>query len=235
MNKYLKQLVDLSKINQEIDSFEPKVASITKTLKDTQHRIERIDQELARYDAEMEELKIQQEQTNVHIDEFAAKIKEFSKKSASIKTEKEANALRIEEDIAKEQLESANEELIRLDKLFNSKQEFKEELIKQKAQEESSLDGINAQINEKMQVLEKERSLVYEKKNKLVSLMNPKILTFYEKIRKWAKNTAVVPVKKQACYGCFMKIYDKTYLALQKSEEIVTCPHCGRILYKDDE
>ena len=32
-----------------------------------------------------------------------------------------------------------------------------------------------------------------------------------------------------------MKIYDKTYLAILKSEEIVTCPHCGRILYKEPE
>lgn len=62
--------------------------------------------------------------------------------------------------------------------------------------------------------------------------MNQKVLSFYEKIRKWAKNTAVVPVKKQACYGCFMKIYDKTYLSVIKGEEIITCPHCGRIYIK---
>ncbi|MEE6591681.1 hypothetical protein VWN77_10245, partial [Campylobacter coli] len=42
---------------------------------------------------------------------------------------------------------------------------------------------------------------------------------FYEKIRKCAKNTAVVPVKKQACYGCFMKIYYNTYLSVIKGEE----------------
>ncbi|WP_373408154.1 zinc ribbon domain-containing protein [Campylobacter hyointestinalis] len=77
--------------------------------------------------------------------------------------------------------------------------------------------------------------MVYEQKDKLLLEMNQKVLTFYEKIRKWAKNTAVVPVKKQACYGCFMKINDKTYANVIKSEDIVTCPHCGRILYKDSE
>ena len=65
--------------------------------------------------------------------------------------------------------------------------------------------------------------------------MDQKIISFYEKIRKWAKNTAVVPVKKQACYGCFMKINDKTYSEVIKGEEIVTCPHCGRILYIEKE
>ena len=36
MNKYLEQLVLLSKIDQEIDSFEPKMESISKTLKDAE-------------------------------------------------------------------------------------------------------------------------------------------------------------------------------------------------------
>ncbi len=34
-------------------------------------------------------------------------------------------------------------------------------------------------------------------KTKLVGEMNQKVLSFYEKIRKWAKNTAVVPVKNK--------------------------------------
>jgi len=57
------------------------------------------------------------------------------------------------------------------------------------------------------------------------------VLAFYEKIRVWAGNTAVVPVKKQACYGCYMKLNDKTYSEVIKADEIVNCPHCGRILY----
>jgi len=62
-----------------------------------------------------------------------------------------------------------------------------------------------------------------------------KILSFYQKIRRWAGNSAVVPVKQQACYGCFMKINDKVYAEVIKSDEIVMCPSCGRILYMPDE
>ena len=56
-----------------------------------------------------------------------------------------------------------------------------------------------------------------------------------KKSKRWAKDSAVVPVKKQACYGCYMKINDKTYAEVIKAEEIINCPHCGRILYKEDE
>ena len=61
--------------------------------------------------------------------------------------------------------------------------------------------------------------------------MNQNIIVFYEKIRRWAGNTTVVPVKKQACYGCYMKLNDHTYASVIRNEEITTCPHCGRILY----
>ncbi|EBI2413878.1 hypothetical protein FK337_07605 [Campylobacter coli] len=235
MNKYLEQLVLLSKIDQEIDSFEPKMESISKTLKDAENKIAKFNVELNNLENEIQDVENQKVQNNAHISEFSAKIKELSKKSGAVKTEKEANALKIEEDIAKEQLDAANNEIVRLDKILENKELFKKELLEERAKEEQNLDEIRVSISSQMDGLEKERMNVYTKKTKLVAEMNQKVLSFYEKIRKWAKNTAVVPVKKQACYGCFMKIYDKTYLSVIKGEEIITCPHCGRILYKEQE
>ncbi len=235
MNKYLEQLVLLSKIDQEIDSFEPKMESISKTLKDAENKIAKFNVELNNLENEIQDVENQKVQNNAHISEFSAKIKELSKKSGTVKTEKEANALKIEEDIAKEQLDAANDEIVRLDKILENKELFKKELLEEKSKEERNLDEIKVSISSQMDDLEKERMNVYAKKTKLVAEMNQKVLSFYEKIRKWAKNTAVVPVKKQACYGCFMKIYDKTYLSVIKGEEIITCPHCGRILYKEQE
>ncbi|EAJ2919969.1 hypothetical protein CXE41_03010 [Campylobacter coli] len=235
MNKYLEQLVLLSKIDQEIDSFEPKMESISKTLKDAENKIAKFNVELNNLENEIQDVENQKVQNNAHISEFSAKIKELSKKSGAVKTEKEANALKIEEDIAKEQLDAANDEIVRLDKILENKELFKKELLEERAKEEQNLDEIRVSISSQMDGLEKERMNVYTKKTKLVAEMNQKVLSFYEKIRKWAKNTAVVPVKKQACYGCFMKIYDKTYLSVIKGEEIIICPHCGRILYKEQE
>jgi predicted nucleic acid-binding Zn-ribbon protein len=61
--------------------------------------------------------------------------------------------------------------------------------------------------------------------------MNQKGLTFYQKIRRWAKNSTVVTVEEQACMGCHMIISDKIFADVIKAEDITTCPHCGRILH----
>ena len=235
MSKYLEQVVLLSKIDQEIDSFEPKIESINKKVKEFQNKIQKITSDIQNCENEIADIENQKNQNNNHILEFNEKIKELSKKSSMVKTEKEANALKIEEDIAKEQLDSAHEEIVRLDKILDNKEKLKSDLILEKDNLEKELVSIEDSVKVEMEAIEKDRMKVYDKKTKLIEEMNQKVLTFYQKIRKWAKNTAVVPVKKQACYGCFMKIYDKTYLSILKNDEIITCPHCGRILYKESE
>lgn len=233
MNKYLQQLVNLSQIDQKIDNYAPRIESINRNLQLKKDEIATIDENIEKVDTEITELKAQIANTNSHINEFNAKIKDISKKTSAVKSEKEIKALNLEEDLAKDQLEAANEEIGRLERIIDSKNELKTELEQKKSDAQSALDSLNNEVEGELKAIEDERSKIYDQKEKLLADMNQKILTFYEKIRKWAKNTAVVPVKKQACYGCFMKINDKTYAHIIKSEDITTCPHCGRILYKE--
>ncbi|CAM4094342.1 zinc ribbon domain-containing protein [Campylobacter armoricus] len=235
MNKYLEQLIALSQIDKELDGFTHRVDNATKDLKEKRALLDKTEDEINTFDKDIKDLENQKNQNNIHIAEFGTKIKELAKKSAAVKTEKEANALKIEEDIAKEQLDAANEEIERLDKILENKEKFKQELQTKRTELENEVDQIDAQTKAVLVDIEKERLEIYDKKVKLVGEINQKVLTFYEKIRKWAGNSAVVPVKKHACYGCFMRIYDKTYLAVLKGDEIVTCPHCGRILFKEKE
>jgi len=71
--------------------------------------------------------------------------------------------------------------------------------------------------------------------DELIKEMNPQIYRFYEKIKRWAGISAVTPIKKQACSGCNMKINDKIFSEVIKGEEIITCPHCGRVLFVEKE
>ncbi len=235
MNKYLQQLVELSDLDKQIDGFIPRIQDIEKAYKNIEEECENITANIERLDEEVSDLKSQRSGTNAHIAEFSAKIKYVAKKNSSAKSEKEIKALSLEEDIAKEQLEAANEEITRLEKLIDSKNSQKYELGAKKAELEENLKNIKSKTSSELENIGKEREEVYAKKDKLIATMNQKILAFYEKIRKWAHNTAVVPVKKQACYGCFMQINDKTFSAVIKGEDIVTCPHCGRILYKQEQ
>ena len=92
-------------------------------------------------------------------------------------------------------------------------------------------EAIHEVVSVEKAEIEKSKGELFVERENLSRNIEQKVLAFYEKIRIWAGNTAVVPVKKQACYGCYMKLNDKTYSDVIKADEICNCPHCGRILY----
>ena len=54
----------------------------------------------------------------------------------------------------------------------------------------------------------------------------------YERIVEAKENRlAIVPVVNSCCQGCFMSITPQQLNLLMGQQEIVTCGHCGRILY----
>ena len=121
MNKYLQQLVNLSQIDQKIDNYAPRIDSINRNLQLKKDEIVAIDENIEKVDNEISELKAQIANTNSHINEFNAKIKDISKKTSAVKSEKEIKALNLEEDLAKDQLEAANEEIGRLERIIDNK------------------------------------------------------------------------------------------------------------------
>ena len=231
MNKHLNELIELSKNDQAIDSYTPQLEAADKKVAKIQKKIDAAQAELDTLNADIagneERVKTFEEQLTLLNEQLILN----AAKSKDITTEKEMKALSLEEDIAKEKMTFANEEIDRLQGI----NETKKALLDEANEKVTVLSGEFTEINDAVSVertaIEKSKSELFVKREKLSRNIEQKVLAFYEKIRIWAGNTAVVPVKKQACYGCYMKLNDKTYSEVIKADEICTCPHCGRILY----
>lgn len=231
MNKHLEQLIDLSLIDKEIDAFEPQIEEANLQYDALLATKNAVVNEIATLSNEIKEEQIKKQKNELHLAELSAKLEDNGRKSAEIKTEREMKSLQLEEEIAKEQVSFANEEIARLEKLIDHKKAKIEELEVKAGEIETNLTGVKADVDQKLAQIDEARKIVFAKKEILVGAMNQKGLSFYQKIRRWAKNTTAVPVRNQACMGCYMAISDKVYSEVIKGEEIVTCPHCGRLLY----
>ena len=235
MNKYLQDLIKLSKFDTAISMFEPKIENEKAKLATFVETAASIKTSINSIYLEIDDVKSKRTKNNIHLAELKTKLENIAKKNKDVNNEKELKALQLEEEIAKEQISFANEEIDRLDNLTKNKEVTLKELQEKLAVEEEDIKEIQVAVDTTIEEISKERNVVYQERSELLEKFDNKILTFYEKIKRWAKDSAVVPVKKQACYGCYMKINDKTYAEVIKAEEIVNCPHCGRILYKEDE
>ena len=231
MNKHLEELIELSNLDKSIDDFTPlietaqkKVArratkrdDILERVADLNSVIEKANSSIVAYE---EQIRVLNEQLTLGV----AKEKE-------IKTEKEMKALSMEAELAKEKLTHANEEIERQNSIVSVK---KEEIIEAEAELATAteeLEKISEEVSAKLASIDQDKGKLFGKREEKTMAIDMKILSFYEKIRIWARNTAVVPVRKQACFGCYMKLNESTYATVIKSEEIITCPHCGRIMY----
>ena len=235
MNKHLEDLVQLSKVDNDIDSFDTKVETAKSKLNQILEEKNNIETQINELHEAIKEDKVKKSRNDLHLGELNDKLAKITEKSKAIKTDRELKALNLEEEITKEQINFANEEIERLDKAIETATTNIETIT-------AELEGIDAaekeelaNVDGELKTIEAEKNEAYKNKESLIAKMDQKLIPFYEKIKRWAGNTTVVPVKKQACYGCFMKLNDRTYSEVVKSEEIVSCPHCGRILYYDAE
>lgn len=231
MNKHLQQLIDLSFVDRDIDAFEPQIDEANSNYEAALAKTKSIDSDIENLTNEIKEEELKKSKNELHLAELSQKLEDNSKKSAEIKTEREMKSLQLEEEIAKEQVTFANEEIARLEKIIEVKKEQIEVANTSLTELTASLTSVKSDVDAKLEKINKERQAEFIKKEKLLGTVNQKGLAFYQKIRRWAKNSTVVAVEEQACMGCHMVIGDKVYADVIKAEDITTCPHCGRILY----
>jgi len=231
MNPYLKQMVDLSEIDNDILSFEPEIEKVKSKYNRTERNKNSLLSEVKKIHASVEDITKKITTLEQNLQRMADEQKEYQKKLKEVKKDKELTALSMENELRKEQIQYDNNEIER----YNG---IKESLLEKLSDKESAFKEFESQLTEaeksmkiQLETIEKSKKKIYQERETLIASMDKKIYSFYGRIRRWAKETTAVPVKNGACYGCYMKLNDQTYLEVLKSEDIITCPNCGRLLY----
>jgi predicted nucleic acid-binding Zn-ribbon protein len=69
----------------------------------------------------------------------------------------------------------------------------------------------------------------------LAASVDESYLSRYERIMRHRQDVAVVPVQHGNCGGCHLQLPPQVAHQAKRSEEMVTCEQCGRILYWSGE
>ncbi len=231
MNKHLEQLIKVVTLDREIDGMEPlilqKRSKLDKMLKSKESKELMIKQ----INEEKNDLQLRYNQINNSIEETSIRLEHITAKNQEVKSERELRALGIEEELAREQLNKANADIAAIEEARAQKDSQIQNLQDEIATIQSEIKTEEEAITGEIATIKAEQEKLFAKKQEIYATLEQKLAIFYEKIRKWAKNTSVVPVKKQACGGCFIRINDRVFAEIKQSNDIITCPHCGRILY----
>ena len=109
----------------------------------------------------------------------------------------------------------------------------KDELMIEKQEEEVK----NEQLKIKSEIESRKKLLaeLEKEEKKITPDLDEEILFKFERIIKSKSGLGIVPIHDQVCTGCHMQLPPQFVNDVRKSESIMFCPYCSRILYYEDE
>lgn len=148
-----------------------------------------------------------------------------------VKTNKEYQAMLKEIEIFhKKNSECEDEVIYALEEIDQIKKDLKE---RQHERDEFRQihDRDMQKINEEISTIDQDIGHLVRKRESVQEGIQKDVLRQYEMIKSKRNGRAVVSVVKGICAGCYMNIPPQMFIELQKSDELMTCPFCSRIIY----
>ncbi len=231
MHDQMTLLLDLQEIDQEISALEKAREGYKDEQATLESDIARVQQMLDQLNEEISELSSQESELLQELQKERDNVTRVESRLPDIQTQKEYVAVLKEIDLAKK----ANKDLD--DKLQEKRQEISalEADLKEK---ETELEQLNEKVQargaELTQLLgDSEAELETKTANRqTVAADLPKsLLSKYQALFKRRGGLALALAQNGACLGCNMQLPPQHYNRLLSASEMLTCPHCNRILY----
>ncbi len=181
----------------------------------------------------MKKSKIDRDAADVEIIDLQEKVEKYKGQQLHVKSNKQYDALTKE-------IEMAEQRAIKLEKdmeiLEGRMQIAKTDLEAVKVIH----DGVFEELEEKQGELgeinrehEDEELRLQHQREKILVRIDKMDIERYERIRKAKNGKAVVPIKRNACAGCFKAVPPQKILEIRQNLTFYVCEHCGRIIVSD--
>lgn len=230
MQKNLKMLDQLQGIDLKIDGFKGEKEALLEELAVLDGKVAEAEAAIA---VKNEELAVAEEEKRGLDESLAAETDNISRSETrlkEIKTQKEYQAVSKEITTARKLKGELEEQVLqkigRIDELKGeiSEQEgnlaaLRENIGAQKAEVQGKIDRLEEGIGQDAAAREE-----------IAKGLPASIMKRYTMLREQRRGIAVVEAKGGSCLGCNMNLPPQLYNTLFRGDELITCPHCQRIL-----
>jgi len=228
------QLIKLQKNETEklkkqhlLDSMPPKIDALDDKLSE-------YEQNVADQDLNQSELKKKYRDNETEVQLNADRIERSQAKLPSVKTNREYQALLKEIDNIKS-LNSRIEDSMLADLERIEENEKQITLAKKEYQrEQEKIKSEKELIQTKVDEIQAELIQCKAEWEQIVQMIDPETIERFNRVKTMIPDTnVIVSVTEGVCDGCHMTIMPQTYNELQRSEKLMLCPHCQRMIYHE--
>ncbi|GFO59735.1 hypothetical protein GMST_20600 [Geomonas silvestris] len=230
MRNNLNALYELQEIDLRIDGLDgekaqllAEAAALEAKLAEARERIAARREELATLEADKEALEasLAGEQENIVRSESHQK---------EIKTQKEYQAVSKEIATAKKQITELEEQILQK---VNAIAEVNADIAKKESdlgELEGNVTTQKDEVQHRVEALDSGIAADAAKREDTVKGLPASIMKRYIRLRDQRRGVAVVEAREGNCLGCNMHLPPQLYNMLFRADDVITCPHCQRIL-----
>ncbi|MDD4820935.1 MAG: C4-type zinc ribbon domain-containing protein [Bacteroidales bacterium] len=227
----LKALYKLQTINSTIDEIKLLRGELPLEVQDLEDEIAGIRTRIENFRLEQKAIDTAIAQRKIEISTAQALVDKYKAQQDSVRNNREFDYLSkeiefqsLEVELCQKKIRDAQADAETLLIEITSSEELLADKTADHEHKHSELETI---IEETRQKEEKLR----EEAKKVETLIEPRLLSAFKRIRKNARNgLAVVTVQRAACGGCFNNIPPQRQLDIRSNKKIIVCEYCGRIL-----
>jgi uncharacterized protein len=227
-------LINLQKIDQDIRTLNTKKQTLPEKAKeldqDFQARKERMEEQRTG----LEGLNKLHKEKESELKQGQEKLRKSKVRLLEVKTNKEYQAMLTEIETLEKGNGRIEEEILILYDRIDEKQGSLKNHEKDFEQYRGGYEAERKSIDEEMASIDGElvdQKIIFEA---LVPGLKPDLRRRYEMIKGRRNGIAVVSARNAICSGCNINLPPQLYNELQRSEELICCPNCNRILYWDE-
>ena len=230
----LRALFSLQLVDSEIDKIKTLRGELPLEVQDLEDEIAGLETRLGNLKEEVETLEKAVSGKHNEIVTAEALIKKYDDQQKNVRNNREYDSLSKEIEFQTLEVELCNKKI----KEFMNQIEDKKVIISESEtilnDRSADLDNKKSELDEIISDTQKEEEALLKKSEKTQEIIEDRLLTAYKRIRSNARNgLAVVPVKRDACGGCFNQIPPQRQLDIRSRRKIIVCEYCGRILVDD--
>lgn len=230
MRKNLMLLEELQELDLKIDGRHGEKQSLLDQLAALDERVESVRQTV---NEKREELTLLEDERRTLAQNLVTENENIARsevRQREIKTQKEYQAVLKEVSAAKKQKNELEELLqqkaTQIDELAGEIAAREEELNSL----EANIDGQKAEIQGNVDRLEQEIAVDAAAKESTAKGIPASLMKRYLALRERRQGVAIVVARDGNCSGCNMNLPPQLYNSLYRSDELILCPHCQRML-----
>lgn len=227
----LRAIYELQIVNSKIDEIKTLRGDLPLEVQDMEDEIVGLTTRLENYESELAEIQTMITGKKVEIEESKMKIERYQEQQNNVRNNREYDNLSKEIEFQTLEIELSEKRIREYTLALETKKEEKELTDKQLSERKLDLDEKKGELEEIVSETKQEEEKLREQAKQIETLIEPRLVTAFKRIRKNAHNgLAVVAVQRDACGGCFNKIPAQRQLDIRSRKKIIVCEYCGRIL-----